>query len=90
MRFHADTIISLPAKEMTLPFLLCLSLTGCACYIFASLFCMPKRKHLWNNENAFFFQFGTSFCSWDNQILTFSDSQMSWGHQMPKHETRNT
>ena len=25
------------------------------CYIFASLFCMSKREHLRNEENAFYF-----------------------------------
>ena len=46
-------------------------LEGCAPYIFASLFCMPKREHLWNKENYFLFHFKSYFCPWYNQILTF-------------------
>ena len=37
----------------------------------ANLFCMPKRQHLWNKEKYFLFHFESSFCSRDNQILTF-------------------
>ena len=44
---------------------------GCVCYIFASLFCLPKREDLWNKEKCFLFHFGSSFRSWDNQILIF-------------------
>ena len=46
-------------------------LKGCVHYIFASLFCMSKRKHFWNKEKSFLFHFKSSFCSWDIQILTF-------------------
>ena len=44
---------------------------GCVRYIFASLFCMSKREHLWNKEKVFFFSLRRVFRSWDNQILTF-------------------
>ena len=43
----------------------------CVCYIFASLFFMPKRKHLWNKEECFSFHLESSFHSWDNHFLTF-------------------
>ena len=46
-------------------------LKGCVCYIFASLFCLPKREYLWNKEKCFLFYFESSFPSWDNQILIF-------------------
>ena len=56
---------------------------GCVCYIFTSLFYMPKREDLWNKEK-FLFYFENFFRFWDNQILLkFSDIQMSWHHQMP-------
>ena len=45
---------------------------------------MDKREHLWNIEKCILFHFESSSHSWDNQIL------MSWRHQMPKHEIRNT
>ena len=32
---------------------------------------MSKREHLSNKEKCFLFHFESSFCSWDNQILTF-------------------
>ena len=41
------------------------------CYIFASLFSMYKREHLWNKEKCFLFHLESSFHFWDNQILTF-------------------
>ena len=47
-------------------------LKGCVRCIFADLFYMSKTKHLWNKENKILFHFESSFCSWDNQILTFS------------------
>ena len=46
-------------------------LKGCVRCIFADLFYMSKTKHLWNKENKILFHFESSFCSWDNQILTF-------------------
>ena len=46
-------------------------LKGCVCYIFASLFFMSKREHLWSKEECFLIQLKSSFPSWDNQILTF-------------------
>ena len=61
---------------------------GCVCYVLASLFCMSKREHSWNKEKCFLFHFENSFRSWDN--FNFSDIQMTWRHQMPKHETQNT
>ena len=66
-----------------------LSLQGCVCYIFASLFCISKREHLGNKEKCFLFHFESYSRSWDNQILTFYFIQISWRHQMPKHETWN-
>ena len=44
---------------------------GCVRYIFAILFFMFKRKHLWNKEECFSLHLESSFCSWDNQMLTF-------------------
>ena len=46
-------------------------LKGCVRYIFASLFYMSKREHLWNKEKCFLFHLESSFRSWDNQALTF-------------------
>ena len=46
-------------------------LKGCVRYIFACLFCLSKREHLWNKGKCFLFHFESSFRSWDNQILTF-------------------
>ena len=46
-------------------------LKDCVHYIFASLFFMFKREHLWNKEKCFLFHLESSFCSWDDQILTF-------------------
>ena len=64
---------------------------GCVRYIFASLFCVSKREHFRNKEKYFLFHFKSSFHSWDNQVLIkFLDIQISWHHQMPKHETQNT
>ena len=54
---------------------------GCVRYIFTSLFCISKREHSWNKEKKIIFIL---------KIITFSDIQMSWRHQMLKHETRNT
>ena len=65
-------------------------LKGCIPYIFASLFCMSKREHLRNKEKCFLFHFKSSSRSWDNQLFNILDIQVSWRHQMPKHETRNT
>ena len=48
---------------------------------------MSKREHFWDEKKCYLFHFGSSFCSWDNQIMTF---QISWHHKMPKHKTRNT
>ena len=39
------------------------TLKGCVCYIFASLFCMPKREHFLNTKKCFLFHFKSSFCS---------------------------
>ena len=35
------------------------------------LFCMSKREQSWSKEKCFLFHFESSFCSWDNQVLTF-------------------
>ena len=64
-------------------------LKGCVRYIFTSLFCMPKRKDLWNKEKKFLFHFKSSFRSWDDQILNFQIFKCHDDIQMPKHETRN-
>ena len=69
-----------------------LPVKGCVCYIFASLFCMSKREHLWKKEKSFLFHFKSSFRSWDNQILTFQilnimTSSNAWN---TKHILRNT
>ena len=63
---------------------------GCGHYIFTSLFCKSKREDLWNKEKYFLFHFGSSFRSWDNQILNF---QIFKCHDVikclsMKHETR--
>ena len=63
---------------------------GCVCYIFASLFFMSKWEQLWNKEKHFLFHFKSFFRFRDNQIFNFSDIQLSWCDQMPKHETRST
>ena len=44
---------------------------GCVRYIFARLFCMPKREHFRNREKYVLFHFESSSPSWGNQILTF-------------------
>ena len=62
-------------------------LKGCVCYIFASLFCMSKREHLQNKEKRFLFHFK---CSSRQSTFNILDIQMSWRHQMPRHETQNT
>ena len=46
-------------------------LKGCVRYIFANLFYMAKREHLWNKEKCFLFHFESSFSSRDNEILNF-------------------
>ena len=43
-------------------------LKGCVCYIFASLFCMSRRQHLWNKEKCFLFHFESSFRSWGKKL----------------------
>ena len=45
------------------------TLKGCVHYIFASLFFMSKREHLWNKEECFSFHQESSFHSRENQIL---------------------
>ena len=47
------------------------SFKGCVHYIFASLFFMSKREHLWNKEECFLSHLESPFCSWDSWILTF-------------------
>ena len=44
---------------------------GCVRYIFASMFFMSKRQHFQNKEKCLLFHLESSFCFWDNQILTF-------------------
>ena len=64
-------------------------LKGFVCYICARLFYMSKREQLWNKEKCFLFHFESTFRPWDNSNFKFSDIQMLWRHQMPKHETQN-
>ena len=47
-----------------------------------------KERICETRKNVFYFTL--KFCSWDNQIFNISDIPMSWCHQMPMHETRNT
>ena len=72
-----------------LSFSLCSTFKGCVCYTFTSLFCMSKRKDLWNTEKCFMFYFKGSFCSWDNQILNFQIFKCHDVIKIGKHETRN-
>ena len=44
---------------------------GCVHYIFAGLFFVSKSEPFQNKEECFLFHLGSSFHSWDNQILTF-------------------
>ena len=48
-----------------------------------------KERTFEIRENVFYFTSKALFVLEINQILTFSDIQMSWRHQMHKHETRN-
>ena len=57
---------------------------------FFLVFFKSKRKHLWNMEKCVLFHFKSSFRSRENPILKILDIQISWRHQMPKHEPRNT
>ena len=52
------------------------------CYVSASLFCMSKTEHLRNKKNVFYFTLKASLV-----LETIKGIQMSWRHQMPKHET---
>ena len=61
LRIHFRIIIANRSK----------STKGHVRYIFASLFCMFKREHLWNKKKYFLFHLESSFHSWDHQILTF-------------------
>ena len=58
-------------------------------YIFASLFCMSEREHFWNKKKKFFFSLQNFFLFLRQSDFNFSNIQMSWRHQMPKHKTRN-
>ena len=62
---------------------------GPAHYIFACVFCQAEGEHLWNKDN---FQFESSFCSWDNQVLTFQKFKCHDVMKYPsmKHETHFT
>ena len=67
-------------------------LKGCVGYIFASLFNMSKREHLWNKEKLFLFHFESSSRSWDNQLLIFLILKYHDVIKCPnmKHETHVT
>ena len=54
----------------------CHKFLGCVRYIFTSLACKSKGRHLLNKEKCFLFHFKSSFCSWGNQILTFRYSNV--------------
>ena len=45
------------------------------------------KEHFWSKKKYFLFHFKSSFHSWDSN---FSDIQISWRHQTPKREARNT
>ena len=62
---------------------------GPAHYIFACVFCQAEGEHLWNKD---IFQFESSFCSWDNQVLTFQKFKCHDVMKYPsmKHETHFT
>ena len=62
-----------------------LKVKGCVRYIFASLFCMSLLKQ----ENMFFISLRKHFSFLRQSDCNFSDIQVSWRHQMPKHEIRN-
>ena len=68
------------------------SVKGCVRYIFASLFCMSKREHLWNKEKCFLLHFKSSSRLLDNQLSTFWIFKCHDVIKCPsmKHETRNT
>ena len=53
-------------------------LKGCVRFIFASLFCMSKREHLWSKEKCFRFHFESSFRSWDNWSLNSTRKTFYW------------
>ena len=82
--YYNMNFITLPSSFIT-RFPWCFK--GCVRYIFASLFCMSKREHLQNKEKRFLFHFK---CSSRQSTFNILDIQMSWRHQMPRHETRNT
>ena len=63
-------------------------LGSCVRYIFASLHYKFKRDHLKNQENYFLFHFEGFFNLWE-WIFKFSNIQISWRHEMPKHEKWN-
>ena len=65
----------------------CFFFKGCVRYIFASLFFMSKREHLWNKEECFLFHLESSFRSWDNQTLNF---QIFKCHDVIKFQAWNT
>ena len=69
-----------------------LTFKGCVRHIFASLFLMSKREHLWNKEECFLFHLESLFRSWDNQILTFQIYKCHDIIKYPsmKHETHFT
>ena len=65
-------------------------LKGFVRYIFASLFFEYKRKHPSNQEKKFLFIFKSSFFFSRKLNFRILDFHISWRHQIPKHETRNT
>ena len=63
-------------------------LKDCVRYIFASLFCMSKRRTCETRKNVFYLTLKALFAL---EIINFkfSDIQLSRHYQMPKHEARN-
>ena len=49
-----------------------------------------KREHVWKKVKCLICHLESSFCSWDNKILTSQIFKYHDGHKMPGHETWNT
>ena len=65
-------------------FAVVITFKGCVYYFFASLFCKPKGKHLWNKEKCFLFHIKSAFCSCNNKFHFFQIfMKYSWDiHEM--------
>ena len=60
---------------------------GCVRYIFTSLFLSVKHSTCETRNNAFYFT--SKALSVLEKKFSILDIQISWGHQMPEHKTRN-